>query len=371
MKIRVIDNLDEFKSLEVEWEELLTHYPGRNPFLTFEWMLAWLEIFGKEVRLFVIAVHQDEKLCGIAPLCMRTNGTLTFVGYPQNDYADIIVDPESPGTLEAIVTVISNSKNKWKKAILDQLPENNSQADGLRHILEKEGYPFRVERSDACPAMILDDIAAAKKMYYKRNITTYINWFKQQGNFNYTVWSETTAALQHLEELFLQHIKRWEGSATPSAFKNETMKEFYRAFVRRMHPRGWVQVSGLTLDDKFPALYLSFEFNGILYLYKTCFNPEYYKKSPGQVILRYLFDYAAEHNLKELDFARGDEGYKDRFANAVRQNRRLVIYKSDGAMKAAELYNSFRQSKLVDILYRNKAVKKIKYRILQIYRGKN
>jgi CelD/BcsL family acetyltransferase involved in cellulose biosynthesis len=368
MQIEIIDNIDKFRTLEPEWNGLLDKYPGRNPFLTYEWMISWMEVFGKEIELFVITIRHDNRLTAVAPLCIKPGGLLTFIGYPQNDYANLIVDRSATGALEAIVKVIYEHGRKWKKIILDQFPEKDSQGEMLKEVLEKGKRPVRLELSDSCPAMILDDITAAKKMYYKRNITTYINWFKQQGQFSYTFWPETTAALVHLEDLFSQHIKRWEGSATPSAFKSEPMKEFYRAFVRRMHPRGWVQVSGLMLDDKFPALYLTFEYGGILYLYKTCFNLDYYKKSPGQVILRYLFDYAVERNLRELDFARGDEGYKDRFANAVRRNRRLVIYKSAGAMKAAGLFHAFRYSRAIDILYRNKPVQKLKYRILQLYR---
>ena len=212
--------------------------------------------------------------------------------------------------------------------------------------------------------MIITDKETAKKMYYKRNITSYINWFKKEGNFQYNIYADTDEALQRLDDLFAQHIYRWKGTPTPSYFANDGMKQFYRKFVSYMIPKGWVQFSGLTLDNKFLALYISFEYNNALYLYKTSFNPDFAKKSPGQVILRYIFDYALDKNISELDFARGDEGYKDRFANAIKKNSRMIIYRNRPSQLAAKVFYDFRYSKFVDILYRNRFVQWLRKKVL-------
>lgn len=332
-------------------------------------MISWLEVFGKEVQLLVLAVRDDDTLRGIAPLCIRGGKVLTFIGYPQNDYADFLIDPATPEVLGEIVSTIFSLKGKWRKIILDQFRQENSQWQQIQGLLQKRRIPFRLELSDACPVMVLHDIAAAKKMFYKRNFNKYVNWFRQHGKFSYDVYTENHIAMQRLDDLFSQHISRWEGTATPSTFKTEEMRQFYRAFVGRMHPKRWVQLSSLTLDEKFPALCLVFEYYNILYLYKGCFNLEFNKKSPGQVILRYLFDYAVERSIIELDFTRGNEEYKDRFANAIRRNRRIIIYRSTLSRWMADMFHSFRYSKLVDILYRNKLVQKTKYQILRLYHG--
>ena len=127
MKLEVIEDIHRFKQLESDWGGLITRYPGKNPFLTYEWMISWLEVFGKEVQLLVLAVRDDDTLRGIAPLCIRGGKVLTFIGYPQNDYADFLIDPATPEVLGEIVSTIFSLKGKWRKIILDQFRQENSQ----------------------------------------------------------------------------------------------------------------------------------------------------------------------------------------------------------------------------------------------------
>jgi CelD/BcsL family acetyltransferase involved in cellulose biosynthesis len=368
--IELIDKYEDFLRLEPVWNNLLKRSSIDNPFSLFEWNRAWLETFGDELEIFIIGVKDGEAIIGIAPLCVRKKGALTFIGHPQNDYAGFILDSDRPDAMARIVQYLKSAGNRWNKIILDQFPEGSGQADFVLNVLADAELPHRAEPSDICPAMILDDKEAARKMYYKRNIASYINWFKKEGDFRYNIYVDIDVALARLDDLFAQHIGRWRGTSTPSYFADEKMRRFYKRFFTLMFPRGWIQFSSLTLDDKYLALYISFEYNNKLYLYKTSYNPEYAKKSPGQAILRYLFDYALEKNIGELDFARGDEGYKGRFANAVRRNRRLIIYKSGLSKMAADAFYAARYSKTADILYRNKPVQRLKKNLLKLLKIK-
>jgi len=369
MKLEIIDNFEKFLTLESVWNGLLKQSAADNPFSTFEWCRAWLEVFGRDIELLILVIKDESGIKGIAPFCIKVKKIITFIGYPQNDYAGLIFGKDSSGIPDLIAQYLSENKGKWNKVILDQFAEECSQIEGMGEALKKYGLPWRSEPSDSCPAMLLTDRDAAKKMYYKRNITSYINWFKKEGEFRYNIYTESEEAVQRLDDLFAQHIYRWKGTSTPSYFSDEKMKEFYRTFMKYLNPRGWVQFSSLTLADKFLALYISFEYDNILYLYKTCYNPDYAKKSPGQVILRYLFDYALEKNIVEMDFARGDEGYKERFANAIKKNCRLIVYKSGMSKMAAETFHDFRYSKFVDIVYRNKIVRGMKRRMQKLMTG--
>lgn len=359
-QVTVVTSFSDLQKYETQWNDLLARSEHRQPFATFEWASAWLEVFGGQVSLQIIIVSQQGSVVAIAPFCVRSGKLLTFVGYPQNDYADILYDQAHPEALEVVVDQLIAMRGQWTKVILDQMRGEHSAYNKLVEILSRRGLPFRIEPSDTCPAMVIDDKAAAKKMYHKRNITSYINWFDKEGKFGFNRYADTTEAMTHLDDLFAQHVDRWDGTPTPSYFRFDPMKNFYRAFFRKMHPKGWVHFSSLTLNDTYVAIYVSLEYEKKLYLYKTCFNKEFYKKSPGQVILRYLMDDALQRDLIELDFARGDEGYKDRYANTVRQNYRVIIYGSRLSERIASTMFSARYSKLATVLFRNKTAKDFK-----------
>ena len=48
--------------------------------------------------------------------------------------------------------------------------------------------------------------------------------------------------------------------------------------------------------------------------------------SPGQVIIRYLLDFALDEGMQEINYGRGDEGYKSRFSNQSQFNRSVVEF---------------------------------------------
>lgn len=354
MNIELITDFGRFVSLEKEWNSVLKGSNSDNPFLTFEWLRSWLEVFGDEVELYVIAAREGSSLVGLAPLVINRGGELVFIGYPLNDYSDIIALRDRPDVLAAIIDHILSSNSRWNKVILDQMTAEGSSAKGVIDYLREKAVSYRIIDSDSCPAMILADREAARKMYYKRNITTYVNWFRKQGDLQFRVYEDTKEATDRLNDLFEQHRKRRALTPFPSQFESEKVRRFFMAFLAAMHPKKWIVLAGLTLDDFFLALYLSFEYDRILYLYTTSFDVSFSKRSPGQVILRHLFDYALDHNIAELDFARGGESYKDRFSNIVRQNKKIIIYNSRLKKTAADLFHSFRYSKMVDLLYRNK-----------------
>lgn len=324
--------------------------------MTFEWLISYLEVYGNSVNLLVMVVREGDGIVGLAPLMINDARELVFIGYPQNDYADLIIADDAHGVLEEIWKTMIAHRNRYKKIILDQMQEEMSHWKESCELLDRMGKPYRLLLSDTCPAMELDDIEAARSKYYKRNITTYVNWYEKQGNFSFNTPQERGEALARLEDLFAQHIERRDKTPFPSQFVNPSTCEFYRKFVGRLFDRGWMLVATMTLDKEFLALYLAMPYQNRLYLYTTSFNDNYSKRSPGQVILRFLFDYAVDKGYRWLDFARGDEGYKDRFANCMYQNRKIIVYNSALTKKAADLFHAARYSSLADRLYRNRRV---------------
>jgi CelD/BcsL family acetyltransferase involved in cellulose biosynthesis len=364
VQIQVIEDVDGFRRLEPEWNEALERSRNPSPFMTFEWLISYLEAFGASVSLFLVVARDGAEIAAIAPLMIDRDRRLVFIGYPHNDYADfIIVNEESPA-LGEIIDYLFQQSHRWTKIILDQMQEVLSHWREVRAHLTTRNRPYRVFLSDSCPTMVLSDENAARAKYYKRNTTTYINWYRSQGAFAFNTCETRDETLARLEDLFVQHVERRDQTPFPSQFVDENIRAFYRRFIDRMYGRGWVLLSTLTLNSDFLALYLAFPYRNTLYLYTTSFNAAYSRRSPGQVILRFLFDYAVGHNIEQLDFARGDESYKDRFANVVRQNRKVVIYRSRLAKAAADIFYAIRYSRLADRLYRTRRVTQTKYAFL-------
>jgi len=125
MNIEIADTFDKFLALEPSWNELLKKSSADNPFSTFEWCRAWLETLSKDIELLIIVIRDETTIKGIAPFCIRKNRIIAFIGYPQNDYAGLILGESIPESLDLIAKYLSGIKSKWNKIILDQFADGN------------------------------------------------------------------------------------------------------------------------------------------------------------------------------------------------------------------------------------------------------
>ncbi len=362
MRLERIQNISDFKQLQPYWNKLLDQNDQDNPFLLFEWMNAWVENYADEYILYLLIGYSGDKPVGIAPLALNRKQELIFIGYPLNDFASFILDDKEDDFFDDVFQYLFDHKQDWKKIILDQIPENSRLLNYLNNPERIKKYPIHITPSDSCPEMKIDDPAKARKKYNKKHLNTYTNWFKAQGELNHTVHDTVESTLTAMESLFQIHINRRDKTPYPSHFTEEKHKRFYRTAIQALIPLGAVRLYHLTLDSTIDlSFFLAFQHKDILYLYTTGFNDNYARRSPGQITLRYIMDYALENNLKKIDFARGDENYKDRYTNSVKQNYLATIYSGKFKRQIRILYYAFKYSALINLLYRNKKVRPLKY----------
>jgi hypothetical protein len=85
---------------------------------------------------------------------------------------------------------------------------------------------------------------------------------------------------------------------------------------------GWLKISQLEIDGRPVAWNYGFRFGGSWFWYLPTFEMEYEHVSPGSCLLRLLVEEGArDASLQWLDLGLGDEPYKERFANNVRETR--------------------------------------------------
>ena len=69
-KIRVecIQDTAAFSALKQDWNKLVEHSIHPQPFLLWEWMFTWWEVYQKSgYELLILAIYDDDQLVAIAP----------------------------------------------------------------------------------------------------------------------------------------------------------------------------------------------------------------------------------------------------------------------------------------------------------------
>ncbi len=129
-------------------------------------------------------------------------------------------------------------------------------------------------------------------------------------------------AMAIIDVLIAMHQQRWNEVGEAGSFASPTFRSFIREAARRFLYRGQLYVTALEHAEQIVAAELSFiGGNGIMYVYSAGYDTRHAELEPGRVLsvdtLRHLY----RQSLSGIDYMRGDEEYKKRYAT---ESRRLI-----------------------------------------------
>lgn len=331
LRVRVFK---DFPSLDIDartWNDLVARSQTSSVFQTYEWMASWWKVFGAERKFLVIAVYRNDRVVGLAPLMVEPARvglpTVKFIGDGNADYCDfILTEPRQP-VLQAIVDWLAAQRSEWCDLDLNNIPQQSSTLDWLNPLCAGHDMPLLVRRYVDCPTLLFawpqgDPAAMLRKDSLKRPY----HYFRAHGELTYTELTIPSEARAYLPQFFEQHIRRWQGTGSPSLFTNPRNREFYAELLEQLLPTGRLIFSVVRFNQQPIAFHFGFEFAGRFLWYKPSFDTDYRKHSPGNLLLRFLLQRAIEHNNNEFDFTIGDEEFKNRYSNAMRLNLSLQIF---------------------------------------------
>ncbi|MBA3387981.1 MAG: GNAT family N-acetyltransferase [Rubrobacter sp.] len=93
-EVVVFDQLQDFATLEEEWEDLYQNAALPTPFQSWPWLYSWWEFYGKSYELRLVTIRDGGLLVGLMPLMLERRGgfgRLLFVGTGLTDYQDMLV----------------------------------------------------------------------------------------------------------------------------------------------------------------------------------------------------------------------------------------------------------------------------------------
>lgn len=320
-------------TLADRWAALLPAVPGHTVFQTWEWNRTWWKAFGRGRWPCIVGVERaGGELVALAPWMVtfdrgRRLRRIEFVGTPNwaSDYADVLVARGQDEALEPMVRWLVRRIGPHTEIDLRHLREDSPTTAALGALLTGAGVPWRMVEMARAPTRLLGDAEADRALLDKKSLRRHHGALARSGRLEYRVAESLDEVLAELPTFFDQHVRRREAAGTRSQFLNPQQREFYVELARRLFPRGWLHFSVVRLDGAPIAYHFGLQYRGSYLWYKPSFEPRLARRSPGEVLLRYLIADVLDRGFAELDFTVGDESFKDRFANHQRRVLRLVV----------------------------------------------
>jgi CelD/BcsL family acetyltransferase involved in cellulose biosynthesis len=336
--VESLSSQSQIESLEPIWNALLARSGSDSIFLTYEWITSWMRWIGRDTRPCVlVAREQDVTIIGLAPLMITsavgptgTTGLVQFIGTPNSDYSDFIIEGQREPVLRAFFRHLLRARREWDRISLQEFPEHSPSRSALHQLSRKATFPLVQAPGELCSTLILDGREeeikrelARKKYIGKRNWEKSVAYAEKFGAVSFRHAATLQDAEAWLPDLFRLHRQRWAGT---SKFLDDAYESLYRELLETLWPKGQVAVTAMTLNEKPVAMSFAFPYKQAWTNHTWVHDHNAGKFSPGTLLIHYMVLQAIEQGYKEFDLTRGAEAYKERFSNQVRQNTNLTIY---------------------------------------------
>jgi CelD/BcsL family acetyltransferase involved in cellulose biosynthesis len=327
-----IEDLDGVSQIEGAWRELAER--RGNAFLTPEWFRCWFEQYGHRARPFIpVLKDSDDELRGLLPLVIDRSGrprTCRIAGTNLGDcFAPVSQVGEEAAVGVAVGTSLGSVSLPWSVLALERVEEPALWLNDLQDAL-----PMRVSRTDGPPSKLpsidlrghagWEGYLASRSSHLRKRL----RWLERRTSRDHAVAVRRTERADQLDgdvrTLFELHDRRWEGRGG-SSIGTDRARAFHRCFAERALERGWLRLWFLEFDDAPVAAWYGWRVGDRYAFCNGGVDPDHGRLSPGMLLLARVIESAFEEGADIFDFLLGDEAYKARFADQVREVRDVRI----------------------------------------------
>jgi CelD/BcsL family acetyltransferase involved in cellulose biosynthesis len=297
-----------------QWDQLVDASPLPSPFLR-SW---WLTGAGGPGRHFLLVVDEEHLLGGLALEKRHPMRSVRMMGDGSlcPDHLDLLA---ASGYETAVVSLLRD----WLCRPGERLLDLQGIRPGSRLV---EALPGRVRREPMIGAPFTplpgspEAYRASLPSQFRKNLRVGAKRLAAEGVAHRAIRGQ--AILQPLETLRQLHQAQW---GSRSGFL-PVFDRFAAGFAGGC-PADEVVVHELANDDMVVAIVTAFEVAGRVSLYQSARLTDRRWRDATTILLAAIIDDACARGLSEVDFLRGDEPYKDRFAPNRREMLRLVAGK--------------------------------------------
>lgn len=315
-RLELVADVDDVRD---EWSALAL--AAGTPFATPEWSQTWIDHLGvrDQVRLFAIR-DPAERLVALLPLTVRPRRPriVRFVGHGPGDELGPVCAPAdrrmaAAGLRQALRTLRADV------LLAEQLP-------GDRHWDALLGAQPVADTGN--PVLRLHEIDDGDALLQRfgpsliRKLGRVRRKLERAGELRVRLAVPGEQLAADVDALFDLHRGRWAPQRTDFAGPHEA---FQRAFMQVAAERGWLHLLLVEVDGAPVAAVYDLRFAGRQHQYQQGRDPAWDRLSVGFLALVSAMTAAAQDQMAEYRFLRGDEGYKYDYADDDPRLQTFVI----------------------------------------------
>ncbi|MDP3979777.1 MAG: GNAT family N-acetyltransferase [Chlamydiota bacterium] len=324
LKAELFDSFDLLEGLSEQWNSLLQHTKANTLFLTYEWVRAWWDIYGRGGTLFLVVIKDGDDLIGIAPLYIESALVLKFIPIRQvcfiGDkhvapcFLNFILEAGRESEIIPLIFQIIKGMNSWDRLMFDEMHESAMEIALMTDAMRRMGLFVLSRRRYACPYQALagtmrefmqEPDVVFKKITATRHVPKLMKHHIVQ--FNDQINEEDLD--DHINTFISLHNERWHLVGKKSFFDYVGTTKFFRAICHTFYENGCLKMSSLLVDGEIVAMECGVIYSNAYYAYQLACASKGRQYRAGAVLTYHIFE-SLVGNVQTFHYLRGKETYK-------------------------------------------------------------
>lgn len=353
LQLRVVNTSEEFYKLKQQWDKILSKLAECPPFLTWEWMYTWWEIYKTtNTHLLILVLQEESEIIAIAPLYIRDSGVPFFLktvyflgtGEPEksevcSEYLDFICLPLYEKTIcNNLSEYFHTNKNIWDRIQFTRILANSSlitnflpKISAADYHIEKNmgGLRYSIELPELWESYLM-----SLKPSMRRSIRVARKRIGQYKSYSVELISKEECLEAVMKKLALLHTASWQKRGSHGAFASQEFCEFHHKIAELFLARDRLVIIVIKLSDEVVGILYNFKVKKTNYYYQSGLNLNSYSSLKLGVLLHSeAIKKSIDEKFKRYDFMMaGRNSYKKKYANQISEMYGVCIWK--GSNKA-------------------------------------
>ncbi|HDL64522.1 MAG TPA: GNAT family N-acetyltransferase [Proteobacteria bacterium] len=334
LHLKVLTDLEEVRDLEGEWNHLLDQSGIGSIFMTYEWIISWLEVYGEKGEIMILAAYRGGELIGVCPLILRKGRfvrclvrLIEFAGDPQSDTTDLILPEKKEEVIELFWDYLWECRSRWSIIRLREIPGDSLNLTILGDLLLDRKIPHYFRTCSQSPFLTLDkkwdDYLKSRSKSFRYKIRRDLRRLKKGKELQLREVSPTPEVWKTIFDINCKSRKADRGI---NMFAGRATRDFMKKVTGLFADRGWLNIRLLFCNEVAIAYQIDFIYNYKSCYYNSAFLPEYGRYHPGYLIQGLNIKENIRQGRRELDLLRGNEQYKYFYTNEIRYHREIDIF---------------------------------------------
>ncbi len=329
MRVELVER-EALPAIWETWDALHRADPLATPFTSRGWAEAWLREWAPNARPWVLAVHDANRIVGLAPLAMRGERAVRLLqplGKEPGDYWDVLAEPGAHAEVGAQVgAFLARNRRAWDAFVVSCFPAGSPTPAALA----LGGLRIHAREDIPCPTIELpssfDEYLSSLPRSHRSNLRRHMKRL-DAGDVELREITEPDELPEAIERMQNLRLRQWAqaGKEITAQQQGPRFRAFMTDAVRRLVPTGQAVVWEFRRGATQLGVYVNFVDRASFYWYLGGFDPAHARLGLGKIAVGLGIRTSIAAGRRYFDFTRGAEPYKYWYGARDRSVASLVV----------------------------------------------